>query len=175
MTLEEVASAQVELLSPPATLPPTFHPSIGQPEECVRYRVCPPFPATRLSKVSDDAAVETVARVPATSPTVSAPPEARATLTVTIPPASIPLIFAHRQWRAGLILADLIAYAASPQRASDLPGSPFDVRQRTVLELGCGTGVPAMVAAKFGGAAMVSRPGEEKMDRVSIWVLEDLI
>ena len=48
------------------------------------------------------------------------------------------MLFAHRQWRAGMLLADAI-YARC-----------FDVKDRTVLELGAGTGVPALTAALCG-------------------------
>lgn len=128
-----VASAQVELLSPPTSIEPSrFHPSVGLPEQRVAYRPCPPWPDRHTSSSSSEAAS----------------PES-ALLTVTIPPASVPLIFAHRQWRAGLILGDLIAAASGA--AAEL----FDMRGQSVLELGCGTGVPGMVAANLGGASRV--------------------
>lgn len=99
-----------------------FHPSLGLPDDELVYRVCPLFP---------------------TSPA----PRDTSLLSLTIPPASVPLIFAHRQWRAGLILADLIAAAAA---AAEDDEHVLDMKDQTVLELGCGTGVPGMVSHRAG-------------------------
>lgn len=146
LTLEEqqVPSAQVELLQPPSAIAAgTFHPSVGLPEEQVGYRICPLFPPQDPANGSNGCNENQ-------KQTEASPFD----LVVTVPPASIPLIFAHRQWRAGLILADLIAYAARSHTATSL--SPFSVEGKTVLELGCGTGVPGMMAARVGGADLVS-------------------
>lgn len=65
-------------------------------------------------------------------------------IAVSVPGADIPNIFAHRQWRAGMLLADLI-YTRM-----------IDVRNQFVLELGAGTGLPSIAASRFGGAKFVS-------------------
>ncbi|PWN53049.1 hypothetical protein IE53DRAFT_222403 [Violaceomyces palustris] len=57
------------------------------------------------------------------------------TLTVTVPPASIKHIFAHRQWRAGMLMSDAIVSGA------------FPVDSKNVLELGAGTALPSITAA----------------------------
>lgn len=54
-------------------------------------------------------------------------------------------LFAHHQWDAGVYLADLLAEA---------PGWA-DARGRTVVELGAGTGLPALVAAAMGAKRTV--------------------
>ncbi|CAO1614450.1 unnamed protein product [Parajaminaea phylloscopi] len=157
MALLPVASAQVEALDPPTVLPTAFHPSIGLPEQSVGYVQCPLF-GVQAGKTEDsdgveaDEAAEATTSVPASMRPVD--PATSFTLTTTIPPASIPLIFAHRQWRAGLILADLIAHASSQAKVEAHGTSPFDVSQLNVLELGCGTGIPGMIAAKLGRAAL---------------------
>lgn len=65
-------------------------------------------------------------------------------IVVSVPGADIPNIFAHRQWRAGMLLADLI-YTQT-----------IDLRQKVVLELGAGTGLPSIAASRFGRAGFVS-------------------
>ncbi|WFD28974.1 nicotinamide N-methyltransferase [Malassezia nana] len=50
-------------------------------------------------------------------------------------------LFAHHQWDAGVLLADLVATR-----------TPIDVQGRAVVELGAGTGLPSLVAAACGAA-----------------------
>lgn len=57
---------------------------------------------------------------------------------IMVPDTSIYMLFAHRQWRAGMLLADAIYSCA------------LDVRDKYVLELGAGTGLPALTAALCG-------------------------
>lgn len=138
-----IASAQVENVAK-STTRAAFHPSLGMPEETLAYRVSPLF---QQEMRRDGAAAAASSEV---------------LLRVTIPPASVPLIFAHRQWRAGLVLADLIAAEARHEAAAEaaegaelnLPPRhrPLAVRGETLLELGCGTGIPGMVARKLGAA-----------------------
>ncbi|SJX61433.1 uncharacterized protein SRS1_10491 [Sporisorium reilianum f. sp. reilianum] len=64
-------------------------------------------------------------------------------ITVAVPPASIHHIFAHRQWRAGMLMSDALLSGA------------FPVSSRTILELGAGTGVPSITAALLGTANVV--------------------
>lgn len=142
--VEAVASAQVEITAP-RTTQRAFHPSLGLPEDRLVYRPCHLFPsAERLQPAK---AVEAA--------------DHRHDFSVRIPPASVPLIFAHRQWRAGLILADLLAAAAAGAGAgagaratSPSTESQWNVEGLTVLELGCGTGIPGMVAHRLGGASL---------------------
>lgn len=109
---------------------PIFPPSLGQPGSEVIY-----YPSPLTHKLASSS---------------SSSQDGKISFRVDVPPASLPHIFAHRQWRAGMILADLIAASSSPQgfiRAH--------IKDRTVLELGCGTALPALVAAHpaLGGAA----------------------
>lgn len=64
-------------------------------------------------------------------------------LSIVLPEAPLYMLFAHRVWRAGMLLADAI-YAGA-----------VDVRNANVLELGAGTGLPALTAAVCGGARFV--------------------
>lgn len=64
-----------------------------------------------------------------------APEEDAPVLPIMIPETTIYMLFAHRQWRAGMLLADAIFAGAIP-----LDG-------QYVLELGAGTGLPAISAA----------------------------
>ncbi|SPO22336.1 related to NNT1 - putative nicotinamide N-methyltransferase [Ustilago trichophora] len=64
-------------------------------------------------------------------------------VTVAVPPASIHHIFAHRQWRAGMLMSDALLSSA------------FPTANRTILELGAGTGLPSITAALIGDATLV--------------------
>ncbi|KAE8241216.1 hypothetical protein A4X13_0g7515 [Tilletia indica] len=112
--------------SPPAEIQdasPTFHPSLGQPGFEVVYHPSPLLPHS-YSQPQPQSNSST------------------ASFTVSIPPASLPHIFAHRQWRAGMILSDL------------LYTHPSLVHSKYVLELGCGTALPSFLSA-YQGAEMV--------------------
>jgi predicted nicotinamide N-methyase len=94
-------------------------PSFGQPGVSVSYR----------PKWLCSSPVFQVARCP--------------TIAVSVPPASIRHIFAHRQWRAGMLMSDAIVSGA------------FAIDSRAVLELGAGTGMPSITAAHVGAAQIV--------------------
>ncbi|ETS62972.1 hypothetical protein PaG_02742 [Moesziomyces aphidis] len=73
-------------------------------------------------------------------------------------------LFAHHQWDAGLYLADLIAeqsfVTTQSQAASEVAlgkqrDAFADVRGKTVVELGAGTGLPGLVACVMGAAKTV--------------------
>lgn len=64
-------------------------------------------------------------------------------LPIMVPDTSIYMLFAHRQWRAGMLLADALYSDA------------FDIQDKFVLELGAGTGLPALTAALCGTPARV--------------------
>lgn len=102
--------------SPPSRLDtmaaPYIPPSFGQPGVSITYR-----PKSLLSPF----------------PSSSSP--SRPTITLNVPPASIHHIFAHRQWRAGMLLSDALFSSA------------FDTSSKTILELGAGTGLPSITAA----------------------------
>jgi predicted nicotinamide N-methyase len=66
-------------------------------------------------------------------------------ITLLVPPATLPLLFAHRQWRAGLLLSDFLLHSASSSIVGD----------KRVLELGAGTGLPSICAARAGAASVV--------------------
>lgn len=100
-----------------AYIPPSF----GQPGVSISYR-----PKRLTSAPSDDASLPT-------SPVV----------TVAVPPASIHHIFAHRQWRAGMLMSDALVSRA------------FPIEARNVLELGAGTGLPSITAAQLHTAKVV--------------------
>ncbi len=108
----------------------SFHPSIGSPGDLVRY-----LPDDLLA---EPAAAEGIEQDAA---------EGGASVTVTVPPASIHNVFAHRQWRAGMLLADLIhtSHAGSARARRRRP--LVDLQGRRILELGCGTALPGIVAA----------------------------
>jgi EEF1A N-terminal glycine/lysine methyltransferase len=100
----------------------SIKPSFGLPDTIVHYR--PPWP----------------------SPASDTKPEL---VQVTVPPAVIHNIFAHRQWRAGVLLSNMIASGA------------IDVHNQTVLELGAGTGLPSIIAAHSGARRVVSTDYDE--------------
>lgn len=58
--------------------------------------------------------------------------------TVRLPPQQVNSLFAHHVWNASLRLADLIADGRLP------------VRGLSVLEMGAGAGIPALMAARAG-------------------------
>ncbi|WFD17797.1 nicotinamide N-methyltransferase [Malassezia caprae] len=84
-------------------------PSFGRPGTVLRYRLKRPD----ASVAADDAPV----------------------LPIMIPETTIYMLFAHRQWRAGMLLADAIFAGLVP------------VDDQWVLELGAGTGLPALAAS----------------------------
>ena len=88
---------------------PTLHPSFGHPGSCFVYRPKP---------------------VNAKEPDADAP-----AIPIMVPETAIYMLFAHRQWRAGMLLADAIYTHA------------FDLEDKCVLELGAGTGLPSLTAA----------------------------
>lgn len=90
-------------------------PSLGQALQRVRYTAAP-----LVSSSSSEAALK-------------AEP-----LSVAVPPCSVPFIFAHRQWRAGLLMADAIQQGA------------FPVTGKRVLELGAGTALPSLASWRKG-------------------------
>ena len=68
-------------------------------------------------------------------------------LTVRIPPQEHTLLYAHYVWSAGVRLADRIALGE------------VDVKDKTVLELGAGTGIPSFMSAREGAAKVsLGRP-----------------
>lgn len=95
-----------------------FHPSFGQPDDVIEFR------PKRLGAKRADAGT------PA--------------LNIRVPPAEVLGLFAHRQWRAGMLMADALFAGA------------FDVRDRAVIELGAGTALPSLTAAICGGARCVA-------------------
>ncbi|KAK0544789.1 hypothetical protein OC845_005420 [Tilletia horrida] len=118
-----------------------FPPSLGEPGSEVVYYPSPLTQGLAAAAAAVPAAVK----------------DEQISFTVSVPPASLPHIFAHRQWRAGMILADLLA---STSFSSPTGGGGFMgrlIRDKTVLELGCGTALPALVAAhpQLGQAAFV--------------------
>ena len=54
---------------------------------------------------------------------------------IMVPDTNIYMLFAHRQWRAGMLLADVIYTKC------------VDLSDKCVLELGAGTGLPSLTAA----------------------------
>lgn len=70
-------------------------------------------------------------------------------------------LFAHHQWDAGLYLADLIAEQSADASSSEQvqgkqkEGRFVDVRGKTAVELGAGTGLPGLVASVMGAGRTV--------------------
>jgi EEF1A N-terminal glycine/lysine methyltransferase len=105
----------------------TVYPSFGVADAPIIYR--PPWSATAsTSLVSDNTNIGL---------------ELPATISVAIPPSVLNPLFAHRQWRSGLILADAIARGE------------IDLRGKRVLELGAGTALPGITAALAGAKSTV--------------------
>ncbi|CCF54316.1 hypothetical protein NDA11_002811 [Ustilago hordei] len=98
---------------------PYIPPSFGQPGVSITYR-----PKSLLTPTRS------------TTPPSTIPP-----ITLSIPPASIHHIFAHRQWRAGMLLSDALLSSAFPTTSI------------SILELGAGTGLPSITAALLPPAA----------------------
>ncbi|KAN0061024.1 hypothetical protein ACQY0O_006758 [Thecaphora frezii] len=103
-------------------------PSFGQPGISISYR--PKHLLLASHRAQRDASIQ--------SPSQPCP-----TLSVTVPPASIHHIFNHRQWRAGMLMSDALVSGA------------FDIANKYVLELGAGTGLPSITAAKLGTSKLV--------------------
>jgi nicotinamide N-methyltransferase len=60
-------------------------------------------------------------------------------------------LFAHYLWNASVVAADLIETASSTSEAS---ASPFNVRNKTLLELGAGTALPSLISALSGAVSL---------------------
>lgn len=97
------------------------HPSLGDPGDEVEYYPLHPFQPV--------------------------PDELPPVILVKVPPAEIPNIFAHRQWRAGMLMSDFI-YADILQ-----------LDHCDILELGAGTGLPSISAHLYSKARSVSNIG----------------
>lgn len=142
-----------------AAAPPAFHPSIGSPGEAVLY-----IPHNLHEPPSPGPAEE-----PPQKEEDGGPPPPR--IEVTVPPASIHNIFAHRQWRAGMLLADLI-YTAS--RALEPAHSLLDVCGKRVLELGAGTGLPGIMAA-HAHQAQAQQKQQQRQQSASVGRAEQVV
>lgn len=94
-----------------------IHPSLGLPGDLVSYT---PNELIQSPKGKDKIAKEPIK--------------------VQVPTAEIMNIFAHRQWRAGMLLADLIWSQSIP------------LKDKIVGEFGAGTGLPSIASVKFGKA-----------------------
>ena len=133
-----------------------FHPSIGCPGETVIYI---PHNLHTLRHASSS-----------TSASISLEEDAPR-IEVTVPPASIHNIFAHRQWRAGMLLADLI-YSTSQVATWDESHLLLNLRDKRVLELGAGTGLPGIMAAQEQ-ASSTRTDAQARMMRAQQVVLSD--
>lgn len=116
-----------------------LHPSLGQSGYLVSYLPLPLF-----HTVSNQGPSTYSTRDP--------------TVNVIVPPASIPTIFAHRQWRAGMLLSDLIY--------TDI----VQVKGKKVFELGAGTGLPGIQSAlkqrEQGGFTVITDYDEPSLVKV---------
>ncbi|PWZ03359.1 hypothetical protein BCV70DRAFT_204149 [Testicularia cyperi] len=110
-----------------AYIPPSF----GQPG---RLGLSTSSATSSSASSSNSAAAETTSQASQSE----CPP-----ICVAVPPASIHHIFAHRQWRAGMLMSDALLSGA------------FPIENRAVLELGAGTGLPCITAAHIGSARIV--------------------
>lgn len=83
-----------------------------------------------------------------------------------IPASNTNKLFAHYQWDAGLFLGRLIHKnskegnnADNDNQSDACVSSTFrpeaDVRQKTVLELGAGTGIPGLISAKYEACSVL--------------------
>lgn len=120
-----------------------IHPSLGLPGDVVLYTPQPLFVSDE-DKTSSEQDRDRSSDV-----------QREEVVRVRVPGAEIPNIFAHRQWRAGMLLADMIW-------AHSLP-----IKEKIVLELGAGTGLPSIASARYGMPSIVSRSRAcmEKADR----------
>lgn len=111
------------------SIPPgeVLHPSLGSPGDAVVY-----YPLS-LSRTTAQSKSEEAAGI------------LQEAIQVEVPPAAIQHIFAHRQWRAGMLLADAIAHGH------------INLADQVVLELGAGTGLPGIVSARRQDVKMVSQ------------------
>lgn len=75
---------------------------------------------------------------------------------VHVPTAEIINIFAHRQWRAGMLLADLIWSQCIP------------LQDKLVIEFGAGTGLPSITSAKYGKARFTLSTDYDSPSLISI-------
>ncbi|PWN35733.1 uncharacterized protein FA14DRAFT_160760 [Meira miltonrushii] len=81
---------------------------------------------------------------------------AKEPIKVQVPTAEIVNIFAHRQWRAGMLLADLIWSQCIP------------LQDEIVGEFGAGTGLPSIASAKFGKARFTLSTDYDSPSLISI-------
>ncbi|MCO5598801.1 hypothetical protein L7F22_052900 [Adiantum nelumboides] len=83
-----------------------------------------------------------------------------------IPQSDTNKLFAHYQWDSGLFLGRLIYKNSKGTKdvEDDNAQSPCvsaiirpeaDVRQKTLLELGAGTGIPGLISAKYGASSVL--------------------
>lgn len=110
-----------------------IHPSLGLPGDVVSY--------TPNDVIQTTSKEEKFAKEP---------------IKVQVPTAEIVNIFAHRQWRAGMLLADLIWSQCIP------------LQDKIVAEFGAGTGLPSIASAKFGKARFTLSTDYDSPSLVSI-------
>lgn len=63
---------------------------------------------------------------------------------VSVPPSVVHTIFAHRQWRSGMICADFV-HSSIHIATGEAP--LIDLAGKRVLELGAGTALPSIIAS----------------------------
>jgi nicotinamide N-methyltransferase len=113
-----MAVASIPLSDTESTLSAPILPSFGNSNSRILYR--PPLFASHSTPPTDIRSEERTLPVQ---------------ICVTVPPATITPLFAHRQWRAGILLANALAQGH------------INVHGKRVIELGAGTGLPGIVAA----------------------------
>lgn len=131
----------------PSTGSGTFHPSLGSPGDKLFYvpeNIARPGAPEPLQTEQAAALVEATRCPDSEQCEVPCDSIVATPLVVSVPPSVVHNIFAHRQWRSGIILGDIVHASTQPQEG-EFP--LVNLAGKTVLELGAGTALPSILSA----------------------------